>query len=179
MCWKLRIWVGDRQLLCLCSQPGCTFYLHKWLLSHWEHTTWQISCFPDSFFSERQIVSSKTAFFSLKTRHVIATGRPKTAWNVLLRWTSLSIQKSLQNLWILFHFHSPSPPSHFSSLTSKIFAWPCFFWMGLCVMGIASTGKVHTVGITLSRKSHEIRKPLKIGGGGKDSQTCHLGFFIS
>jgi len=25
---------GDRQLLWLSSQPGDTFYLHKWLLSH-------------------------------------------------------------------------------------------------------------------------------------------------
>lgn len=179
MCWKLRIWVGDRQLLCLCSQPGCTFYLHKWLLSHWEHTTWQISCFPDSFFSERQIVSSKTAFFSLKTGMSLQLADPKQ--HGMCFWDEPAYQ--FKNLCKIFEFcfisTPPPPPSHFSSLTSKIFAWPCFFWMGLCVMGIASTGKVHTVGITLSRKSHEIRKPLKIGGGGKDSQTCHLGFFIS
>lgn len=97
---------GDRQLKCLCSQPRCIFYLHKWLLSRWKQATWQISCFPDPIFSERQIVSSKGCIFQPQNRHVIAAGRPKKAWNLLLRQTSLSnlkiFAKSFNSVWVFF-----------------------------------------------------------------------------
>lgn len=77
----------------------CIFHLHKWLLSHSQQATWQISSFPDAIFSERQTVSSKGCILQPQNRRVLATGRPKKAWDLLLRQISLSNLKISAKSW--------------------------------------------------------------------------------
>lgn len=165
---KVTHWARHRQSLHLLSQPRCTFCTQEWLLSHWKYTTWQVSCFLDLFFSERQLLSSKACVHP-ESRHVITTGRPKkTCLKCFWQKSVYEIQKSVQNLWILLYYF------FLDTLIVLLLLPP------ISVHDPVYLGQDFAMGPASTRQSHQIREPRKtgeIGEGSKYSQTCHLSCF--
>lgn len=153
MGWKLCIWVGDRQPQCLCSQPECT----STSTSGSENTTWQISCFLDSFLSEKQFVSSKVCILKPQNSHVSS---PRKASNLLLRWTSSKFKR--KNLYKIFELCFIFHPTLIISLLlpSRSVQEPVSSGQGSVEWG---QFQIHTVGINWARKpwNQEIIKHWK------------------
>lgn len=107
------------------------FYLHKWL---WKHnlTNFMFSGFIPFW---KTICIFKSLYFETSEQ---SCQQPQKSIEFAFEMDQLKIQteKSLQNLWALFHF-SPNT-DNFSPLAFKICARACFFRTGLCGMGVVS-----------------------------------------